>query len=224
MSRQMQHAMSANPRNMNATRREAVHENYCGPHHRGCAVSAAQIRRRRNSLTAAVLSKDVSALAAARQDVMLAARQAIVELHHLSDFVRKEPSPKLQFTKIEDVRKAVGGNAFSCGRRLLLQTSCCFEVADAFEHHRPDRPNTRVQVSTDILSKETGFSEGRFGEGKFGGVEQVIITTNDGDRRALSSVLQSCHERWSSRAFARVNETVYLAAPLTQTSVSPWCC
>jgi hypothetical protein len=33
--------------------------------------------------------------------------------------------------------------------------------------------------------------QGRFGEGKFGGVEQVVIKTKDGDGRALSSVLQN---------------------------------
>jgi hypothetical protein len=40
---------------------------------------------------------------------MLAANLAATVLHHLSDFVLKEPSPTLQFTKLEDVRTAVDG-------------------------------------------------------------------------------------------------------------------
>jgi hypothetical protein len=55
------------------------------------------------ALTDANKSSDVAAIAAARQDVMLAARQAIDVLHHLADFVLKEPSPALTFARVEDV-------------------------------------------------------------------------------------------------------------------------
>jgi hypothetical protein len=33
-------------------------------------------------------------------------------------------------------------------------------------------------------------------EGKYGGAEQVVITTNDGSKRALSSVLQNVFDAW----------------------------
>jgi hypothetical protein len=59
-------------------------------------------------LTEALESKDPVAIETARQDVMLAARQATNELHHLSDFVLIEPSHALSFAKIQDVRSAVG--------------------------------------------------------------------------------------------------------------------
>ena len=36
----------------------------------------------------------------------------------------------------------------------------------------------------------------RYGEGKYGGAEQVVITTKDGDKRALSSVLQNVFDGW----------------------------
>jgi hypothetical protein len=45
------------------------------------------------------LEKNPGAAATARQDVMLASRQATDVLHHLQDFVLKEPSPGLSFTK-----------------------------------------------------------------------------------------------------------------------------
>ena len=40
--------------------------------------------------------------------------------------------------------------------------------------------------------------QGRFGEGKFRGVEQVVIKTKDGDGRALSSVLQNVFDAWTT--------------------------
>jgi hypothetical protein len=45
------------------------------------------------ALTDALEFKDAGGAGTARQDVMLAARQATDVLHHLSDFVLKEPSP-----------------------------------------------------------------------------------------------------------------------------------
>jgi hypothetical protein len=68
------------------------------------------------------LSQDARAIEAAREDVKLAARQTVDVLHHLSDFVLKEPSPTLRFAKIEDVRNAVEA------RCVFLRTAssrCC---------------------------------------------------------------------------------------------------
>ena len=36
----------------------------------------------------------------------------------------------------------------------------------------------------------------RYGEGKYGGAEQLVITTVTGDKRALSSVLQNVFDAW----------------------------
>jgi len=36
------------------------------------------------------------------------------------------------------------------------------------------------------------------GEGKYGGVEQIIITSKTGSRRALSSVLQNVFDAWTT--------------------------
>lgn len=78
------------------------------------------------------------------------------------------------------------------------------DVADALKHHRPDRPSATVLASTDIATVSTGFGPIRFGEGKFGGVEQVVVTTKNGDKRALSSVLQNWPNRnWHAGVGAR---------------------
>lgn len=68
------------------------------------------------------------------------------------------------------------------------------DVAVAFKHHRPTRGS--VTVSTDIVPAGSGFGMLRFGEGKYGGVEQVIVTIDTGERRALSSILQDVFDAW----------------------------
>lgn len=149
------------------------------------------------TLTAALGSGDASAATTARQDVMLAARQAVDVLHHLSDFVLKEPSPSLAFAKIDDVRRAVGAQCvFLRTSRRVEDVELLRDVADAFKHHRPDRRSATVLISTDVVPIGSGWGQIRWGEGKYGGAEQVIITTRGGEKRALSSVLQNVFDAW----------------------------
>jgi hypothetical protein len=66
-------------------------------------------------LTETQLAGDAAAAVTARQDVMLAARQAVDLLHHLSDFVWEEPSAwPQQFTGLDDVRSSVEAGCVSC--------------------------------------------------------------------------------------------------------------
>lgn len=148
------------------------------------------------ALTAALASRDADAAVGARQEVMLAARQAVDVLHHLSDFVFKEPS-SLVFARIEDVRTAVGAKCvFLRTSEQVPDVMLLRDVADAFKHHRPDRLNATVSVSTDVVPIGSGYGLMRYGEGKYGGAEQVVITTKDGNKRALSSVLQNVLDAW----------------------------
>jgi hypothetical protein len=148
------------------------------------------------SLSDALRSGDAGAACTARQDVMLAARQAANVLHHLSDFVLKE-SPPRAFADIRAVRRAV--EARCVDRRSpkpIADVELLRDVADAFKHHRPDRPSATVVVSTDVLSVGSGWDQARWDEAKWDAVEQVIITTKNGDKRALSSVLQNVFDAW----------------------------
>jgi RNA-directed DNA polymerase len=54
-------------------------------------------------------------------------------------------------------------------------------------------------------------------------LRQVQALLNDGYNIIVDADLKSCHER-CSLVFARMNETVYPAAPLTQRSALGWCC
>jgi hypothetical protein len=149
------------------------------------------------ALTDAIESTDAGLSSTARQDVMLAARQAADVLHHLADFALKEPSPSLAFAKIEDVRSAVAARCvFLRTPEPVADVALLRDVADAFKHHRPDRSSATVLVSTDVVPIGSGWGQMRWGEGKYGGAEQDIITTRDGAKRALSSVLQNVFGAW----------------------------
>ena len=149
-------------------------------------------------LTEALESKDSVAIKTARQDVMLAARQATNELHHLADFVLKEPSHAMSFAKIEEVRTAVEAKCvfLRTANYPVADVALLRDVAEAFKHHRLNRANTKVSVSTDVVPTGSGWGRMHYGEGKYGGAEQVIITMKDGNKRALSSVLQNVFDAW----------------------------
>lgn len=144
-----------------------------------------------NALTSAPQSKD------ARQNVMLAARQAVDVLHHLSDFVLKESIPAVGFTNIEDVRTAVQAQCvFLRSGQPVPDVTLLRDVAEAFKHHRPDRGSATVATSSDVVPVSLGWGQARWGEGKWGSPEQVIIKTKNGEQRALSSVLQNVFDAW----------------------------
>jgi hypothetical protein len=74
------------------------------------------------------------------------------------------------------------------------------DVADAFKHakltRRPGNRDYLVQTDRAVVSLSTGYGRLGFGEGKFGGGEQVIICQADGTERALSSVLFNVRDAW----------------------------
>jgi hypothetical protein len=150
-----------------------------------------------DAMTAALETKDAAAIGTARQDVMLAARQAVDVLHHLSDFVFKEPSQTLAFANLDAVRSAVEAKCvFLRTIQRVADVSLLRDVADAFKHHRPDRSSATVRASTDVIPVSIGWGQARWDEGKWDGVEQVIVTTKGGDKRALSSILQNVFDAW----------------------------
>lgn len=80
------------------------------------------------------------------------------------------------------------------------------DVAVAFKHYRPSRGS--VAVSNRHRASRRRVRTLRFGEGKYGGVEQVIVTIDTGEKRALSSILQNVFDAWMT----------YLGQPLSPIS------
>jgi hypothetical protein len=134
----------------------------------------------------------------AKEQVELAARQAVDLLHHFADFVCKEPDPALPaFKKPEDVRKIISPLCvFGRSGPPIDDVNLLMDVADAFKHHRPDRKSATIDVSFAITTQYGGYGQLRYGEGKYGGAEQTIVTRITGERRALSSILQNVFDSW----------------------------
>jgi hypothetical protein len=149
-------------------------------------------------LDAANEAGDPTAIAPAKEKVDLAARQAIDLLHHFADFVCKEPDPALPaFKKPEDVRNVIRPLCvFGRSGPPIDDVNLLMDVSDAFKHHRPDRRSATVEVSFAIATRYGGYGELRYGEGKYGGAEQTIVTRKTGERRALSSILQNVFDAW----------------------------
>jgi hypothetical protein len=101
-----------------------------------------------------------------------------------------------QFTGLDHVRSTVEAGCLFLREPTVPATDVTLlrDISVAFKHHKPSRGS--VSVSTDIVPVGTGFGMLRGGEGKYGGVEQVCVTMNNGDRRALSSVLQNVFDAW----------------------------
>jgi len=149
-------------------------------------------------LDAANETRDHAGIAAAKEKVDLAARQAVDLLHHFADFVCKEPAPSLPaFKKPEDVRNVIRPLCvFGRTGPSIDDVNLLMDVADAFKHHRPDRKSATVDVSFAITTQFGGYGQLRYGEGKYGGAEQTIVTRKTGERRALSSILQNVFDAW----------------------------
>jgi len=66
------------------------------------------------------------------------------------------------------------------------------DVADAFKHHRPDRPSATVDVSFEITTHYGGYGQLRYGEGKYGGAEQMIVTRISGESEPCRLSCRTC--------------------------------
>jgi hypothetical protein len=143
-------------------------------------------------LTAALKGRDAAALTAARQLVMRRARTAATELHQFADFAAAENN-----VTIESIRAAVAAQCtFLRTANAVADIALLRDTAEAFKHHQLNRANATVTGSDAIVASATGYSMLFYGEGKYGGTEQVVVTAKDKTQRALSSILQNAADAW----------------------------
>jgi hypothetical protein len=144
------------------------------------------------ALTAALNEGDAAAISAARQLAMRRARAAANELHHFADFAAAKNSLKLDL-----MRSAVAAHCtFLRSTNKVADIALLRATADAFKHNHLNRANAMVTGSDAIIASATGYSMLYYGEGKYGGAEQVIVTAKDNTQRALSSILQNAADAW----------------------------
>lgn len=151
----------------------------------------AEYRAAEGELSDAVL-RHPERLDAARELVMRRARTAAIELHQLADFAAHETNVDVQQLRNDIEQHCV----FLRDGAPVADIGLLRDVAEAFKHHKLDRKNARVSASNGMTVHPTGYSSLAFGEGKYGGTEQVIIKANDGKQRALSSILQNATDAW----------------------------
>ncbi|SNT32867.1 hypothetical protein SAMN05216374_3209 [Tardiphaga sp. OK246] len=134
-----------------------------------------------------------------RADAMRTARTAAMELHHLCDVAAHDQT--LALADPASVRTAVQS------RVLFLREpkapvpddfQLLRDVVEAFKHFKIDRPRATVTSADDMATIGTGWGVARYGEGKYGGIDQVMVTRKAGDKRALSSILQNVHDAWTT--------------------------
>lgn len=155
-----------------------------------------------SELSEAIKGENPDAIKTAREKVILAARQAASELHQFSDAVDVErprwlpsnivgPRAVQQWVQKNYCQYLRNGNP--CEDMDLLH-----DIQDAIKHVKLKVRNPPRRVSSDkaTVSLSTGYGQLPFGEGKYGGAEQMVVTLDDGRQRALSSVLQNSIDAW----------------------------
>lgn len=141
------------------------------------------------ALTIAV--KSGNGLEEARYKALRLGAAAAIFLHHFSDVIANRPPEHLPDFQ-GDVGKVRGWLAtFGTNDVGILR-----DTADALKHAvlNPDRPRD-VQHSGLVLTTQRGYGLGRYGEGKYGGVDEVWILANSG-MRPLTAVLKSVRKAW----------------------------
>jgi hypothetical protein len=63
---------------------------------------------------------------------------------------------------------------------------------------KPRTPPRQVTTDKVTVAIQTGYGKLPYGEGKYGGTAQLVVTLADGKQRALSAVLQNVVDAWRS--------------------------
>ncbi len=155
-------------------------------------------------LTSALMSGDDVASSRARYRALREAGSASFYLHHFAEIVLRA-RPNWLPDEASDLGKLRQWVSRHCtALRTEHPTSdvqLLGDVADALKHAvLTKNPEKRLVAANEaILVCETGYGGGQYGEGKFGGTEQVIVLSTVG-RRALSGVLQNVVDAWRRAA------------------------
>lgn len=141
-------------------------------------------------------------LGAARVLVLRRARTAAVEMFHFSDRVHTAQPSWAPAGGLKNLRRTIQLKHCRMLRGLPVDDFDMIEdIANSFKHSKLTYEKERAWFIKDegaVITNSTGYGSLAFGEGKNGGVEQVIVKRLDGAPRALSSVLQNVRDAWMS--------------------------
>jgi hypothetical protein len=63
------------------------------------------------------------------------------------------------------------------------------DIAKAQKHVHLDRGKLEVTTASQVTARSIGWGEGRFGEGRWGGPPQVVVTTDNGILRYVEQIV-----------------------------------
>ncbi|RYD32524.1 MAG: hypothetical protein EOP85_21655 [Verrucomicrobiaceae bacterium] len=148
-------------------------------------------------LTAARRTNDQTALRAAKLKALREGGAATLYLHHFVEIVVAESPAWLP--KVKDYRAAqdwLEGFCFALRSETPSKdVRLLGDVADALKHSRLRSAERTVSSRDAVLAVESGYGEVPYGEGKYGGTDQVLILAKSG-KRPLSTVLQNVVDAW----------------------------
>ena len=142
-------------------------------------------------------------LEAANRWALAAGMNVAIPSYHLADVVLEERAnwpawiPKT-VTKISPLREAIERQwcrMLRCNNPIDDLT-LLGAVVDAYKHAELNNKKRPVTSNRATVVTATGFGELAYGEGNYGGIDQVIVRINDGGSRALSSMLQNVIDMW----------------------------
>jgi hypothetical protein len=155
-------------------------------------------------LTDAANAENKEATKRAGYDALREGGAATIYLHHFAETVMRA-RPNWVPNKINSASILRRWASTNCTMlrtdQKVADIQLCGDVADALKHAiLTVNVNARqIRGNDAVLTLSTGFGELGFGEGKHGGVQQVIVLANSGSR-ALSSVLQNVIDAWRRSA------------------------
>lgn len=140
---------------------------------------------------------------AATDQAMVAAMNAATAVYHLADHIFTQYSATnamvvYGMSDLKDYRDYLDKHkcVYVGNGKLVDDLSLLGAVVDAYKHfdlRNKSRPVTSANATVVVA---TGWGQLPFGEGKWGGVAQVVVRLNNGKERALSKVLQNVVEMW----------------------------
>ena len=151
-------------------------------------------------LTEAINSQNEEASKRAGYDALREGGAATIYLHHFAEVVMRARPSWLpgQIRSAGPLRGWVSDNCtMPRTDQRVADVELCGNVAHALKHAILTRNVDARQIRENdaVLALGTGFGELSFGEGKYGGTQQVIVLANSGTR-ALSSVPQNVIDAW----------------------------
>lgn len=155
-------------------------------------------------LTEAITANAAARAASARYNALRQGGSASFYVHHFAEIVLRA-RPHWLPNNIKGTTRLRNWLAQHCTMlrptNPVADVSLLKDVAEALKHSILTQQLDMRDVSANdaVLIAQSGYGQLAYGEGKYGGIDQVLILANSGTR-ALSSVLQNVIDAWRRAA------------------------